>query len=321
MGAGLERFAWITMGTPTAYDCCFGPITQKLFQKSGIDADSKLLTRYFTEIAKSLEKYQDLSQVRKAAIKASGVSEENLSRIITPLEGIYMIADHLRTLIFAISDGALPSNVGGGYNLRIILRRIMATMDRLGLNLDLDDLIDAHIDYLKKTYHELEQYRAEVKTIVGIEVGRYHESKSRMGKIAESLKAQKKSLSVDDMIRLYESDGVTPDYLKEYQVIAEIPDSFYSRLSELHQSEKKKAAEEFDLQGIPDTDLLFYKDDPADFDAKVVKVLKNKFVILDRTSFYARGGGQEPDHGKINGADVVDVTKHGNIVLHEIKLF
>ena len=30
MGAGLERFAWITMGTPTAYDCCFGPITQKL---------------------------------------------------------------------------------------------------------------------------------------------------------------------------------------------------------------------------------------------------------------------------------------------------
>jgi alanyl-tRNA synthetase len=319
MGAGLERFAWITMGTPTAYDCCFGPITQKLFQKSGIDADSKLLTRYFTEIAKSLEKYQDLSQVRKAAIKASGVSEENLSRIITPLEGIYMIADHLRTLIFAISDGALPSNVGGGYNLRIILRRIMATMDRLGLNLDLDDLIDAHIDYLKKTYHELEQYRAEVKTIVGIEVGRYHESKSRMGKIAESLKAQKKSLSVDDMIRLYESDGVTPDYLKEYQVIAEIPDSFYSRLSELHQSEKKKATEEFDLQGIPDTDLLFYKDDPADFDAKVVKVLKNKFVILDRTSFYARGGGQEPDHGKINGADVVDVTKHGNIVLHEIK--
>jgi alanyl-tRNA synthetase len=319
MGAGLERFAWITMGTPTAYDCCFGPITQKLFQKSGIDADSKLLTRYFTEIAKSLEKYQDLSQVRKAAIKASGVSEENLSRIITPLEGIYMIADHLRTLIFAISDGALPSNVGGGYNLRIILRRIMATMDRLGLNLDLDDLIDAHIDYLKKTYHELEQYRAEVKTIVGIEVGRYHESKSRMEKIAESLKAQKKSLSVDDMIRLYESDGVTPDYLKEYQVIAEIPDSFYSRLSELHQSEKKKATEEFDLQGIPDTDLLFYKDDPADFDAKVIKVLKNKFVILDRTSFYARGGGQEPDHGKINGADVVDVTKHGNIVLHEIK--
>lgn len=319
MGAGLERFAWITMGTPTAYDCCFGPITQKLFQKIGIDTDSKILTRYFTEIARNLEKFPDLSQVRKAAIKASNLSESNLAKMITPLEGLYMIADHLRTLIFAISDGALPSNVGGGYNLRIILRRIMATIDRLGLKLDLDELIDSHIDYLKKTYPELEQYRSEVKTIIGIEVGRYHESKSRMEKIAQNLKAQKKTLNVDDMIRLYESDGVTPDYLKEYDVISEIPDSFYSKLSDLHQSEKKKATEEFDLAGIPETDLLFYKDDPARFDAKVLKVIKGKFVVLDRTSFYARGGGQEPDHGKIDGQDVIDVTKHGNVVLHEIK--
>lgn len=319
MGAGLERFAWITMGTPTAYDCCFGPITQKLFQKIGLDMDSTKITKYFTEIARNLEKFQDLSQVRKAAIKASQLSESDLVKMITPLEGLYMIADHLRTLIFAISDGALPSNVGGGYNLRIILRRIMATIDRLGLKLDLDELIDSHIDYLKETYPELEQYRAEVKTIIGIEVGRYHESKSRMEKIAQNLKSQKKTLNVDDMIRLYESDGVTPDYLKEYDIISEIPDSFYSKLSDLHQSEKKKAVEEFDLVGIPETDLLFYKDDPVKFDAKVLKVIKNKFVILDRTSFYARGGGQEPDHGKINGQDVIDVTKHGNVVLHEIK--
>jgi alanyl-tRNA synthetase len=318
MGAGLERFAWITMGTPTAYDCCFGPITQKLFQKTGIEADSQVLTRYFTEIAKNIEKFHDLSQVRKAAVKASGLTEQNLAKMITPLEGLYMIADHLRTLIFAISDGALPSNVGGGYNLRIILRRVMATIDRLGLRLDLDDLIDTHIDYLKNTYPELEQYRQEVKTIIGIEVDRYHESKSRMEKIAQNLKNQKKTLNVDDMIRLYESDGVTPDYLKEYQVIPEIPDSFYTKLSELHQSEKKKESEEFDLVGIPDTDLLFYKDDPMKFDAKVLKVLKNKFVILDRTSFYARGGGQEPDHGSIGGANVIDVTKHGSVVLHEI---
>lgn len=318
MGAGLERFAWITMGTPTAYDCCFGPITQKLFQKVGIDTDSTVLTRYFTEIARNLEKFPDLSQVRKAAIKSSQVSETHLTKMIAPLEGIYMIADHLRTLIFAISDGALPSNVGGGYNLRIILRRIMATIDRLGLKLDLDELIDYHIDYLKKTYPELEQYRSEVKTIIGIEVGRYHESKTRMEKIAQNLKSQKKTLNVEDMIKLYESDGVTPDYLKEYDVISEIPDSFYSKLSDLHQSEKKKVAEEFDLAGIPETDLLFYKDDPVKFDAKVLKVIKNKFVVLDRTSFYARGGGQEPDHGKINDQDVVDVTKHANVVLHEI---
>jgi len=45
MGAGLERFAWITMGTPTAYDCCFGPVTNQLIQKVGIDADSNLFCK------------------------------------------------------------------------------------------------------------------------------------------------------------------------------------------------------------------------------------------------------------------------------------
>ena len=133
MGAGLERFAWITMGTPTAYDCCFGPITNHLIQKVGIDADSALLTKYFTAIAKNIENYDDIFVARKHAINDVMLTEDQVNRIISPLEGIYLIADHVRTLIFAISDGALPSNVGGGYNLRMILRRIIGTMDRLAL--------------------------------------------------------------------------------------------------------------------------------------------------------------------------------------------
>ena len=120
MGAGLERFAWITMGTPTAYDCCFGPITKNLIAQAGIETDSEVLVRYFTEIAKNLEIHEDLAQVRKNAIKQTDLSEEQINKIITPLEGIYLIIDHIRTLIFAISDGALPSNVGGGYNLRTV---------------------------------------------------------------------------------------------------------------------------------------------------------------------------------------------------------
>ena len=132
MGAGLERFAWITMGTPTAYDCCFGPITSNLIEQTGIDTNSDLLVRYFSEIAKKFELFSDLSEVRKNATKSAGISNEQIDKIITPLEGIYLIIDHIRTLIFAISDGALPSNVGGGYNLRIMLRRIISTMDKIG---------------------------------------------------------------------------------------------------------------------------------------------------------------------------------------------
>ena len=315
MGAGLERFAWITMGTPTAYDCCFGPITEKLIQQAGIDANSSVLVPYFTEIAKNLELYDDLSQVRKNAIKTTGLSDEQINRIITPLEGIYLIIDHIRTLIFAISDGALPSNVGGGYNLRIMLRRIVSTMGRLKLKFDLDEIIDTQIDYLKNTYPELEKTREDVKEIISIETGRYDSSKQRMQKIVSKLNKEPK---VEDLITLYESDGVTPEYLKEMKVISEIPSSFYSKLSDLHQSKKQKEQVNLPLEGVADTELLFYEDDPREFDAKVLKSFEN-FVVLDRTAFYARGGGQEPDHGKIAGQEIVDITKHGNIVVHEIK--
>ena len=318
MGAGLERFAWITTGTPTAYDCCFGPITNHLMGKIGIDSNSEMLRNYFTTIAKNLEIYDDLTEVRKQTIKTTGLTEDQLNRIITPLEGMYLIADHLRTLIFAITDGALPSNVGGGYNLRMMLRRINGTIDRMNLKLDIDELIDMHIDYLKDTYPELESKRQDVKTILELESQRYVESKSRMGKMATKLKDKGRAPSVDELITLYESDGITPEYLKEVEVISEIPSSFYAKLSDLHQSDKKKSMEQLSLENIPETDMLFYKDDPMEFEAKVLKVFE-KGIVLDRTSFYARGGGQEPDHGIIAGFKVIDVNKHGGVILHELE--
>jgi len=315
MGAGLERFAWLTMGTPTAYDCCFGPITNNLLQQAGIDTNDELLVTYFTKIAKHLEQFSDLSEVRKHAIKSAGLSDEQINKIITPLEGVYLIVDHIRTLIFAISDGALPSNVGGGYNLRMMLRRIISTMNRLSLKFDMGEMVDMQIDYLKNTYPELEKTREDIKTIIGIESGRYENSKLRMEKIVSNLNQKP---TVDDLIRLYESDGVTPDYLKEMKVISDIPSTFYSKLSELHQSKKQKEQDQVSLEGLPDTELLYYGDDPKEFNANVLKSF-DKYVVLDKTSFYARGGGQEPDHGTIENFEVVDVSKHGNIIVHELK--
>ena len=315
MGAGLERFAWLTMGTPTAYDCCFGPITSNLLQQVGIDTKNELLVTYFTKIAKHLEQFSDLSEVRKHAIKSAGLTDDQINKIITPLEGIYLIIDHIRTLIFAISDGALPSNVGGGYNLRMMLRRIISTMDRLSLKFDINEMIDTQIDYLKNTYPELERTREDIKIIIGIESGRYDNSKLRMEKIVNKLEQKPR---VDDLIRLYESDGVTPDYLKEMKVISDIPSTFYSKLSELHQSKKQKEQDQISLDGLPETELLYYADDPKEFNANVLKSF-DKYVILDKTSFYARGGGQEPDHGTIGEFEVVDVTKHGDVVVHELK--
>jgi len=317
MGAGLERFAWITMGTPTAYDCCFGPINEKLYNTIGIDSDSEVLRKYFTEIAKEIDHYDDLNEVRRLAIKNAGITDSQLTKMITPMEGMYLIADHLRTLIFAITDGALPSNVGGGYNLRMMLRRINATVSKLNLKLDIDDLIDSHIDYLKDTYPELDEKREDVKKILKIESARYEESKGHMKKKAEKIR-EKGTPTVDELITFYESDGITPEYLKEVDAISEVPSSFYSKLSDLHQSEKKKAITELPLEQLPETETLFYKDDPMEFEAKVIKVFDDQ-VVLDKTSFYARGGGQEPDHGSIAGFEVVNVDKHADIIVHKLK--
>ena len=318
MGAGLERFAWITKGTPTAYDCCFGPITNHLFEKIGIDSDSQILKSYFTAIAKNLEIFDDLNDVRKHAIEFAGLSDEQIKRAITPIEGMYLIADHLRTLIFAITDGALPSNVGGGYNLRMMLRRIIGTMDRMDIKLDMNELVDMHIDYLKETYPELTTKREDVKTILKLESQRYVESKSRMAKMASKLKEKGRDPNVDELITLYESDGITPEYLKEINVISEIPSSFYAKLSDLHQSDKKNPVKQLPIENIPETELLFYKEDPMEFDARVLKVFDN-YVILDRTSFYARGGGQEPDYGSIANFKVIDVDKHAGIIVHKLE--
>ena len=321
MGAGLERFSWITMGTPTSYDCCFGPKVDELINRSGIDYEQEFLARYFTIISSRLEEVNDINALKAIASKELKVDKEQLARKIMPLESLYAIIDHTRALLFAISDGALPSNVGGGYNLRVILRRALAMIKRLGWNLTFDELIDMHVDYLKSMYDELEEHREEVKTIIGIEVNRYNESLSRMRSIVDNIKKSKKGLSIDDLVRLYESDGITPEFLKEHGVIDNIPSNFYTRLAQKYSEQEIEQPKPLAsiIQELPPTRLLYYEDeDMFEFNAKIIDILDNKYVVLDRTAFYARGGGQEPDHGYINNSYVKDVTKQGEVILHEV---
>src|SRR5438093_9548971 len=151
MGAGLERLSWITMGTPTSYDCCFGPVIQKLYDYTGINENSEILAKYFAAASDKLDRVSgDISALKSLVAKELNISYESIAKIIAPFESMYTIADHTRTLLFAISDGALTSNVGGGYNLRVVLRRALSILERLGWNFKIDDIADMHIDYLKQ---------------------------------------------------------------------------------------------------------------------------------------------------------------------------
>jgi len=324
MGAGLERLSWITLGTPTSYDATFGPVIKKLIDMIGIDVDSKseFLSQYFRVFSEKYSNNQNDVRLLKTNIaKELGLSYESLEKTILPFETLSIIADHTRTLLFAISDGSLPSNVGGGYNLRIILRRTLALLARFGWKVNLEDIIDLHNDQLKSMYPELKEHKNDVRTIIQIESNRYSSSKERMYSIANSMLTSKKSLRVEDLIRMYESDGITPDFLLETGVIEKIPPDFYLKLAQLHTSHESKQIPVFEtITGLKPTRLLYYEDESIrEFDAKILRILNGKYMILDKTAFYPRGGGQEPDFGSIEGIKVTDVLKQNDIVLHKIE--
>lgn len=324
MGAGLERFSWVTMGTPTSYDCCFGPVVEKMLDMTGTERNSDFLSKYFGAVASKLETTDgNVKELKAILAREMNLSYDQLAKMVAPHEAVYTVADHVRTLLFAISDGALPSNVGGGYNLRVILRRALSILERLGWNVKLEDVGDMQIDYLRQMYPELEEHRQDVRTILGLESGRYSGSRERMSSIVSSLKSKKSGeLQVSDLIRMYESDGITPDYLVEQGVIANVPPTFYTKLAELHTSVSggtEKAKPVRGIEGLPATRLLYYEDESIrEFEATVLKVVDNKYAVLNQTAFYPRGGGQEPDTGEISGAKVLEVTKQADIVVHKI---
>jgi alanyl-tRNA synthetase len=312
MGAGWERFTWITQGTPTSYDAVFGPVVEKLKKKCGIKYDKKFFLKYAKISGKvNLDEYADLKVVLEKIASQLGISVEELRKNIEQLQAIYSIADHTRALVFAIADGGLPSNVAGGYNLRVILRRALSFIDKFNWNLGIEDVADWHISYLKKMFPELDERKEEIEKVLQAEINKYKNTKERVGRIIQSFAGRK--ISEEELITLYDSEGITPE-----QLGIEVSSDFYSKVTERHMAEKKEEEKVLlDVSNLPKTKILYY-DDVLKFKAKVLKVSGN-FVVLDQTSFYPTSGGQEHDTGYISGLKVVDVFKLHSVIVHQLE--
>jgi alanyl-tRNA synthetase len=143
----------------------------------------------------------------------------------------------------------------------------------------------------------------------------------RVSRTIATLAGSKKELGMDDLVRLYESEGITPEQLVNAGVKVSVPEDFYQRVVAKRVSQKleqKKA--EFDTSGLPDTRLLYYEDgEKFDFEARVLRAFPGGCVALDQTAFYPRGGGQEPDHGTLGGRKVIDVERLGAVVIHKLE--
>ncbi len=322
MGAGLERLTWLSQGTPTAYDAYFAPILKRMREENALEYDEGLFRRYSALAGEiNLDEYRNLDDARVKIAKSLGVEASSLSKQFGALEAMYAIADHSRTLLFAIADGMLPSNSGGGYNLRMIFRRTRNFVNYYGFKLAIPDLIDWHIAQLKGMYPELEEHHSDVKDVLAVEESRFASSSERVSKIVSSLSANGKELTTDDLVRLYDSDGVTPEQLIEAGARVSPPEGFYEKVQARHLTrEVEEPRLQFDTRKLPATKLWYYEEGaPFDFRAKVLKVFDGKYVVLNRTVFYPRGGGQEPDKGTIGGAKVLDVEKYGDVVIHRVE--
>ena len=321
MGAGLERFAWITQGTPTSYDVVFEPILRYMKKQTGIKYDSKFFLKY-SKLAGTLnlDEVNNIKRMRKQIADKLGVTVELLEKKIKPLEAMYAISDHTMGLTFAIADGLLPSNVGGGYNLRVILRRALGFIDDFRWDIDLFDLCNLHARHLRLICPELSEHLDEIQRILDIEKKRFHETKLRTKRIVETIIQKGETIDEERLINLYDSKGITPELIQDYVSDLEVPDDFYTKVTERHMGEKRAMIrEEIDVTNIPPTKLLVYEDlKKMEFQAKVLKMINDKYVVLDKTYFYPEGGGQKSDVGFIDDAPVSDVQKVGDVVLHRV---
>ena len=325
MGLGQERVAWFSQGTPNMYEAIFPEVLEKLRKITQIDLDLDLYNRFSKYSAYlNIDEVEDMSAAWKRVADELDIEVKKLRETILPMTAIYSIAEHARSLLFAINDGKLPSNVGGGYNLRVIFRRAISFIDEFDWGINIADVCRWHAEELYDLFPEVSEHLDELEEILEVEKEKYYTTKRKARKILKKLLNKGKEITIDTLIELYDSNGISPDMVKKaaqkYNKKVKIPDDFYKRVVEKHeQAEQVYATDktaELELDDIPETESLYYYDyTKTSNKAKVLKVFNHK-VVLDKSVAYPTSGGQLHDIGTINGQKFEEVFKQGNYVIH-----
>lgn len=241
-----------------------------------------------------------------------------------------VIADHTRTLSFAIADGALPSNEGRGYVLRRILRRASRYARNLGFSEPMIyKLVPTLIDTMGEYFTELKKNQKLIEQVIMGEEESFLQTMERGInlldiKIQDIKQSNGQVLKGQDAFLLYDTFGFPLDLTeliaRENGIDVDI-DGFNEKMNE--QKERSRSAREETSQEIflPDTDAKteFVGYNKTSIEAKALFV-KDNLIVLDKTPFYAEMGGQISDRGIIKiqktKYNVVDVKKHGDAIFH-----
>jgi alanyl-tRNA synthetase len=254
-----------------------------------------------------------------------------------------VIADHIRTLTFAIGDGATPGNEGRGYVLRRLLRRA----SRYGRKLDLKEpflykLVDVVVKNFSHVFPEIKTNQSQIEKIIKAEEESFNATLDRGIELFDSLTKKlnaknEKVISGEDVFKLYDTYGFPVDLTA---VMARengftIDENRFNELMNEQKDRARKSTKEKigkvaasisnldDFNLINNSPTIFTGYDELTTKAKIIGFKKEDskiFIVLDRTPFYVESGGQISDTGIITIGDkklsVVELIKINNQVVH-----
>ncbi|MGH1325041.1 alanine--tRNA ligase [Bacillus pretiosus] len=254
-----------------------------------------------------------------------------------------VIADHIRTVTFAVGDGALPSNEGRGYVLRRLLRRAVRYSKKLNINRPfMFELVPVVGEVMKDFYPEVLEKKDFIAKVVKNEEERFHETlhdgEAILAEVITKAKEEKTTvISGVDAFRLYDTYGFPIELTEEYAEEAGMTvdqEGFESEMEK--QRERARAARQdvdsMQVQGgvLGEVKVVseFVGYGTVATESNVVALVKNGEytdslqageegqLMLDVTPFYAESGGQIADRGYLlaDGVKVLvkDVQKAPN---------
>ena len=250
-------------------------------------------------------------------------------------QSLRVIADHIRSTAFMLTDGVLPSNEGRGYVLRRIIRRAVRHGYRLGCRAPfMHKLVQPLVAEMGEAYPELSAAAAQVRDALRRENEKFNQTLEQGLRILdrEIAELRGKVISGEVAFRLYDTFGfpldLTADVAREHGLRV---DSQGFENSMAQQRARARAAKQFTqaanlrLDGVTATEFLGYQtltaqgevvallglDDRPESDTETatatrlqkLQVGQRGIVVLNQTPFYPEGGGQVGDRGKISFGD------------------
>ncbi len=249
-----------------------------------------------------------------------------------------VLADHIRTLSFAIADGILPGNEGRNYVLRRILRRAILWGKRIGLPAGFfTELVDPLVNKMGPVFPELIAQRDVIKKVVGNEERTFDRTLDRGLQLFDKIAADKGKIPGTDAFVLYDTYGFPIDLTqliaRERKLDVDI-DGFNAEMEK--QRERARASQQKTIISVADTTgnqaaTIFTGYDNANlesFETELVATETNTqgdaFLVFSQSPFYAELGGQVGDTGiaSVNGQTYVIVNTLKDAAgrhLHQVK--